>query len=219
MQISGGNNPPRWPISGSSRGGEATGRRLAEGTGRREQWKREGVEKRWREAVEKLEAKEPGARNSPEKPKQSTKGGDRVSLLPGSGRKCCLSCERAVFGKKMAFSPARSRLGEGGGSAWLPACTYLPKPLRRSHSAPSSAEQRGSPSWGPIGDPATPNLCLAAVAPGSDPPRVPLLFQAVFRNFLRISSLFHCCLMINPPDMRHRHPESFGGARAQTGTS
>lgn len=134
MQISDGNNPPSWPISGSSRGSEAVGRTLGEGTGKRRQQRREGVEKRWREAVEMLEAKEPSARNSPEKPKQSTEDRDRVSLLPGRGSKRCLSHEGAVLGGKATFSTARSRLREGGA-----ACALLPKLLLpRSRPAPSA---------------------------------------------------------------------------------
>lgn len=115
------------------------------------------MEKRWREPVETLEAKEPRARNSPEKPKRSTEDRDRVSLLPESGSKCRLSCEGAVLERKPAFFTARSRLREGRGSARLrgclpaPAClsACLPKLLLRSCSAPSSvlgwgdAEPRG----------------------------------------------------------------------------
>lgn len=112
------------------------------------------MEKRWREAVETLETNELSARNSPEKREQSTKDRDRVSLLPGSRSKYCLSCERAVLGRKTAFFTARRRLWEGGGNAQLRSClpapACLPKLLLWSRLSPSSvpgggnAEPRGT---------------------------------------------------------------------------
>lgn len=86
------------------------GRHSAEGTGRTGRGRREGVEKRWREAGERLETKDPSARNSPEKPKQSTEDGDRVSLLLRSRSKNHLSRNEAIFGGKISFLTARSRL-------------------------------------------------------------------------------------------------------------
>lgn len=196
MQISDGNNPPWWPISGSSSRGGAMERMPGQGHGEAraggggKEWKKDGERqcKHWKRRS-----------RVPEIALRNLSGARRTGIgfrfCQGAGANVAHPVRELFWGEKKSFFSARSGLQEGGGSARLRGC--LPKLLLRSRLAPSSMLGWGMPSpQAPGGDVVTPNLCPAAVVPSPDPQRIPLLYWAFFqefhKNFLPFPLLLPC---------------------------